>query len=219
MKFKDLLLEFGITTHVIDRLNTRFLSPDALDVVAIPKDGSYKRIVIGKYRITNEAKTQIRDIMSVITDPYYTAPNDISLIFLLQEFTLNRESVELLDPRYVAFFRDPQNYLVTLQEPPNTTGEPLSNGRYLLCVMKNNTLITIMLSRTKNPQLFKNTTGKVALITDVHTELDAYIDLDKLREKPLETPDEEPQAPPMSDRERRLQAYKDRQKKLYGGKK
>jgi hypothetical protein len=100
----------------------------------------------------------------------------------------------------------------------------ISRGNVLVCYIIDNYLTTIFLTRSINPDYLvqkakeRHPDKNVVFIEDPFTQLDAYIDIEKAKEipeKPIEEPKpaEEP-GPQLSDKERRLQAYRERMARL-----
>lgn len=226
---QKIVTELQVSQHSQLRLSQRLINHDYYDVVAFSKI-SHDKILIGKYETPQDAIDIVNKTLKKLDNPYYFIPLTVSLIIKLYEFDLNEQNVTFIgSPQEQAthkeIFTDKYNWNIYLQTRPQE-GENTSYGRFLVCVSIGNKITTVFLigntegllrrliEFTKRKPTFKHIED-YAYIEDPETQLDAYIDIDALKslQKPAE---QQPQTSPqstLSDKERRLQAYKERMKK------
>jgi hypothetical protein len=238
MKFGDILREFDIkknNTHYQDRVIQRFISQDFFDVSSKNKFNYNDKLIIGKYRFPPEVKDEISKILIELEKPYYIGdPGTVYIIQLhifdlkIQDVILNGDSHEQLKNKKIFF---DANRLILLREHPVNlnlqTEQSLSEGINLVCFIVNNKLTTLTLLTSTNPDriIQKNKRDfplyKIVYIKDPYKELDAFMDVDKLREIPNDPPEDpiddksqiSPEAPQLSDHDRRVLIYKQRMEK------
>jgi hypothetical protein len=218
MKLLQILQEFEATEHFQDRLRDRFLRISYLDILAVSRDK--RRLIIGKYPIPPEVKTRIEQISKKLQSSDYYCPPDIALAIEVYRFEISPRKVILNNENYREMLN---TWLLIPREPPipnnDEYNKELTRGKYLIAIVRENSITTIFLSRSKDIDFLNaGYTTKMVYIDDVDSQLDSYIDIDIARKsKPLPQPTEvKPEEPILTDKEKRLQAYKDRQKKLYG---
>lgn len=228
---KKIIREIAIDSHAIDRLTQRFIEQSPYDVVAFSKR-NFEQIVIGKYYINQDTINRVNDTMNKLADPIYVVPRNISLIIELYRFDLNNNNIDFIGTphdiaRYKNMVRDTNNWNIYLRTNP-IGNEHVSYGRILICITNGNLVKTIFFIADDNRMLkrsiefFKQNpahkyTEDFIFISNPETQLDDYIDIDYLRSQQQKAHKEpEPEIldrPVMTDRERRLQAYKERMKK------
>lgn len=227
---KTIINEFDVKRHYNERMNLRFLDITTYDVIAIYKGEPYSKTIIGKYKIPNDARSTIANINNKISNSEYDIPHDLALIIYLYEFKITPESVTFIgNPeeqiKHKKMFEDQQNYRIFLQTPVDNKGRT-SHGRFLVCIVRGDGISTVILIRNQTTSIeelkkhmFRNNIGlsNINYINNPQTQLDTYIDIDKLRSKQSpepQTPAE--QQPQLSDKERRLQLYKEKMKRKFG---
>jgi hypothetical protein len=228
---RKIINEFDISIHSKERMDLR-LDQTSYDVVAFPKTGLYKKIVIGKFNIPQDAKTTVDNIFKKLNDPDYRVPQYLALVIQLYEFKLKLENITFIgspeeQKRYKQIFGDRQNWNIYLQTLPDDKGR-MSHGRFLICVARGNVISTMFLLRDQTQSFEKlkehmlrnfPTLKEVIFVGNPETQLDTYIDIDIDRAR-LNPPKEQQipieQLPQMSDKERRLQSYKEKMKRNFG---
>jgi len=226
---QKIINEFDISTHSKERMDLR-LDQTTYDVVAFPKTGLYKKIIIGKFNIPQDAKITVDNIFKKLNDPDYRVPQYLALVIQLYEFKLKLENITFVgspeeQKRYKQIFGDRQNWNVYLQTLPDDKGR-MSHGRFLICVARGNVISTMFLLRDQTQSFEKlkehmlrnfPTLKEVIFVGNPDTQLDAYIDIDRAR---LNPPKEQQipieQLPQISDKEKKLQLYKEKMKRKFG---
>lgn len=226
---QKIINEFDISTHSKERMDLR-LDQTTYDVVAFPKTGLYKKIIIGKFNIPQDAKITVDNIFKKLNDPDYRVPQYLALVIQLYEFKLKLENITFVgspeeQKRYKQIFGDRQNWNVYLQTLPDDKGR-MSHGRFLICVARGNVISTMFLLRDQTQSFEKlkehmlrnfPTLKEVIFVGNPDTQLDAYIDIDRARLNPpkeQQIPIEQP--PQISDKEKKLQLYKEKMKRKFG---
>jgi hypothetical protein len=232
--YRKILREFKSdfsNPHFTDRTFQRFFGQTYYDVIAVINGDFQNAKIIGEFEIPQIVKNRVQKILDHLHKPEYVGEHSQTFIIELYEFNLNQNNIifkgntpqERLDN--IKLYRNQPDVKTYLQERPieghNETQQSPTRGFYLICYVTNDYLKTMLLERSKNPDYLvdkaKKRTGSqdVVFIKDPFTQLDAYMDIDTIRnQKPEEHPEPEPEDPPMSDHERRLQAYKDKMKNL-----
>ena len=212
---QKIINEFDISTHSKERMDLR-LDQTTYDVVAFPKTGLYKKIIIGKFNIPQDAKITVDNIFKKLNDPDYRVPQYLALVIQLYEFKLKLENITFVgspeeQKRYKQIFGDRQNWNVYLQTLPDDKGR-MSHGRFLICVARGNVISTMFLLRDQTQSFEKlkehmlrnfPTLKEVIFVGNPDTQLDAYIDIDRARLNPpkeQQIPIEQP--PQISDKEK-----------------
>lgn len=229
-----IIKEFDISSHSKIRMNLRFFNQTSYDVVAFNKNNPNNKIIIGKYNIPQDAKHNVNNILSKISDPDYNVSQEIALVIQLYEFKMKSEYINFIGTpeeqiKFKKVFADNQNYNIFLQTPMDERGK-VSHGRFLVCVARGNVISTAFLLHDTNMSFEKlkevmlqtyKALNDVIYINNPETQLDTYIDVEKAKLTPPKNPQTPTEQPPpqMSNKEKRLQDYKERMKKLYGGKK
>ena len=226
---QKIINEFDISTHSKERMDLR-LDQTTYDVVAFPKTGLYKKIIIGKFNIPQDAKITVDNIFKKLNDPDYRVPQYLALVIQLYEFKLKLENITFVgspeeQKRYKQIFGDRQNWNIYLQTLPDDKGR-MSHGRFLICVARGNVISTMFLLRDQTQSFEKlkehmlrnfPTLKEVIFVGNPDTQLDAYIDIDRARLNPpkeQQIPIEQP--PQISDKEKKLQLYKEKMKRKFG---
>jgi hypothetical protein len=237
MNFQDILNEFEINpndSHYQDRTVQRFFGQDFFDVVITPKTSNYvEPQIIGKFRIPPDVKSKIQSILIQLEKPYYVGEHGTAFIVELYEFHITPENIVFNgDAKQQQInkqlFYNNNHYLQERPLPGELqTKQNLSRGFYLICYIINNNLRSILFVRTTNPNDLKqkllrtHPRHNIVFIKDPFTELDAYMDIDKAKEVQEPQPQEQPPPPPtdepqLTNKERRLLAYKEKYDRLYG---
>lgn len=232
---QKLISELHPTIHIKDRLEQRLTNIDSYDVVAFSKRNDDK-IIIGKYRAPQAAIDATNDIMQKLRSQRYYVPPDIALIIHLFEFKLDINDITFIgsphdQARYKQIFRDRYNWNIYLRTNPQKN-ENATHGRILMCLVIGNRIITIFLLANTNSSLNRfielarqkpenRGVEDYIYIANPETDLEQFVDIDVLKTEPLQKPTEEPQInpqPTMTDKERRLQAYKEKMRRKFGKK-
>jgi hypothetical protein len=237
MKLMDILKEFEIksnNTHYQDRVIQRFIAQEFFDVICINKANYNDKTIIGKYKIPADVKSKVSKILNELEKPYYVGDPGTVFVVQLHFFDLNIRDIILTGSPYDQMknkekFFDRTNYLRYLRERlidiKLNTKQKLSEGVNLVCSIVDNKLTTITFIAYTNPDriIEKNKRDfpnyKIIYIKDPFTELDNYMDIDRLKEIPNDTQqpvvDNPPEEPQLTDKEKRLLAYKKKQEKLW----
>ena len=185
-------------------------------------------MIVGKYEIPQEARDNVSKILDELQKPYYAGDPGTVFIIQLYFFKLDGTNVTFNgNPRdqmiNKKMFYDRDNYLTYLREQPIETKlqtkQSFAVGINLVCYVVNNILKTISLTRTSIPdkmiqkgkEMFSR--FKVIYIKDPFTELDNYMDIDRFKNtlsKPSIQKPKEPEEPQMTEKERKLLAYKEK---------
>lgn len=233
----DILKEFEIksnNTHYQDRVIQRFIAQEFFDVICINKANYNDKTIIGKYKIPADVKSKVSKILNELEKPYYVGDPGTVFVVQLHFFDLNIRDIILTGSPYDQMknkekFFDRTNYLRYLRERlidiKLNTKQKLSEGVNLVCSIVDNKLTTITFIAYTNPDriIEKNKRDfpnyKIIYIKDPFTELDNYMDIDRLKEIPNDTQqpvvDNPPEEPQLTDKEKRLLAYKKKQEKLW----
>jgi hypothetical protein len=199
---QKIIKEIGVSDHVNLRLGQRLIDQNFYDVVAFSRK-NLDKIVIGKYEIPQEAITNANNVLNKLNDPDYAIPLDISLVIQLYEFKLNLQNIILLgtpqqQAKYKYIFNDKNNWNIYVRTSPKGD-EKISYGRFLVCVSRNNKIKTTFLLADTNRSFnklkehmwqkpeFKNV-NEIIYISNPETQLDAYIDVDRLRSNQSKEP-------------------------------
>ena len=229
MKFQEILREFEIKEHYLERYIQRF--QDSFDVITIHKI-TKETTIVGKYIVTPDVKQKVQTIIRLIEKPYYVGEIGTVMVIGIHRFHVSYRDTIFSGPPDVQIrnkqnMMDNTNYFHYLQERPFTgeklnSEQNLSQGIYLVCFIVNNSLTTFMLTKSSDPsvlisrakRLFTRTKNFV-FIANPLTELDAYIDVEMAKQNPEEQPptEEPPEEPQISDDDKRKLAYKERMKK------
>jgi hypothetical protein len=240
MKLMDILREFEIktnNTHYQDRVIQRFMAQDFFDVITINRANFNDKQIIGKYPIPTEVKDKVTRILNELEKPYYLGDPGTVFVVQLHYFDLNIRNIILTGNPYDQMINkkrviDKNNYLTYLRERPIDlklhTKQKLSEGFNLVCSIVDNKLTTLTFLAYANPNkiIEKNKRDfpnyKIIYIKDPFTELNNYMDIDKLKEIPNEEPQVDvnpsvannpPVDPQLSDHDRRVLIYKQRMEK------
>jgi hypothetical protein len=225
---KKILKEFDITGHSKNRLNLRFLQQTSYDVVAFMKK-EHNKMIIGKYIIPQDAKTTVNNIFNKINDPDYSIFPEIALVIQLYEFNIKLDHISFIGTpeeqiKFKGIFNDRQNNSIFLQTPMDERGN-VSNGKFLVCIARDNIISTVFLLQNPNSSFEKlkenmmrtyRGLDDVIYINNPETQLDAYINTDTAKLNPPKDPQIPIEEPPrMSDREQRLMAYNEKMKRKF----
>lgn len=213
---RTIIKEFDSTIHSTKRMGLRFANQNTYDVVAFPKTPRLPKMTIGKYNIPEDVRTTVERIFNKITKPEYTLTEDLALVLQLYEFPIKLEYITLYgnpqeQQKYKRIFEDKQDYNIYLQTRPDEKGR-VSHGKFLVCIVRGEIISTAFLLRDQTStfeRLKKDMLQKHGGIDDVIYVADPMTQLDNYINKP-QAPPEQPQ---LTDRERRLQAYNERNKK------
>ena len=210
---QKIINEFDISVHSKERMDLR-LNQTSYDVVAFPKTGLYKKIIIGKYNIPQNVKPAVDNILKKLNNPNYRIPQNLALVIQLYEFKIKHEYITFFgtpteQKRYKQIFGDRQNWNVYLQTLPDDKGR-MSHGRFLICVARGNVISTMFLLRDQTQSFEKlkehmlrnfPTLNEVIFVGNPETQLDAYTNRTRLNPpKEQQIPIEQP--PQISDKEK-----------------
>lgn len=218
---EKIMNELDITSHSKKRMNLRLFDQNTYDVVAFPTSPFYNKIIIGKYKIPQEARNNVNMVFDKIIKPEYKIPLGTALVIKLYEFKIKLDDIIFngdiqQQKRFKKMFGDRQNWNIYLQTPMDENGRT-SHGRFLVCIAVENVVsTTILIRNTKDSfeDLKEHTLrnhpeiNNVIYIDNPESQFDIYN---------VNNPKNSIEQPELiSDKEKRLLAYKEKMKRNFG---